>query len=88
MQMTSLAVELCAYSVAIALICRPSQPLNYQWGGDARVFLAVKKLSKGIKREAEVTASVRNYYMRPGGLKAPPLLLYRHLPFVCGFPVT
>ena len=35
MQMTSLAVELCAYSVAIALVCRPSQPLNYQWSIDA-----------------------------------------------------
>ena len=33
--MTSLAVELCAYSVAIALICRPSLPLNYQWSIDA-----------------------------------------------------
>ena len=33
--MTSLAVELCAYSVAIALICRPSLPLNYQWSVDA-----------------------------------------------------
>ena len=35
MQMTSLTVELCAYSVAIALICRPSLPLNYQWSVDA-----------------------------------------------------
>ena len=33
--MTSLAVELCAYSVAIALICRPSLPLNYQWSVNA-----------------------------------------------------
>lgn len=33
--MTSLAVELCAYSVAIALICRPNLPLNFQRSIDA-----------------------------------------------------
>ena len=29
--MVSLSVELCAFSVAIALVCRPSKPANHQW---------------------------------------------------------
>ena len=33
--MTSLAVELCAYLLAIALICRPNLPLNIQRSIDA-----------------------------------------------------
>ena len=32
--MASLSVELCAYSVAIALVCRPNQPVNHQWSID------------------------------------------------------